>query len=200
MIDVSLFIANLSHPQRSEKIFSSENNTQYLLPPEIFNLPTATNSSVLKISGRADIGKDLQIFVNGVNQTEFNLTEETFETEINLEKGENLIYLILKDPQTNKKKKSEIYKVFYKAEKPRLEIIKPENNSIVKEEEIKIEGKTEKEVLVKINDNPVVVNANNEFIYPLKLQPGENKISIKATDIAGNEEIKELTINYQKED
>lgn len=200
MIDASLFIANLSHPQRSEKIFSSENNTQYLLPPEIFNLPTATNSSVLKISGRAEIGKDLQIFVNGVNQTEFNLTEETFETEINLEKGENLIYLILKDPQTNKKKKSEIYKVFYKAEKPRLEIIRPENNSIVKEEEIKIEGKTEKEVLVKINENPVVVNANNEFIYPLKLQPGENKISIKATDIAGNEEIKELTINYQKED
>lgn len=200
IVNISLFLANLSHPQRNINYSKSEIINEFLLPPEIYNIPTATNSSNIKINGKAESGKKLLIFVNGQIQHDFDLQDDFFETEITLEPSENLIYLVIKDPKTNKKRQSDLYKVVYKNKKPELAIISPENNSKVTQEEIKIEGKTEKEVFVKINNNPVVVNADGQFSYLVRLQQGENKFMISASDIAGNEEQKELTINYQKDE
>ena len=63
-----------------------------------------------------------------------------------------------------------------------------------------IKGVTDKEVFIKINDFPVVVNANGDWETSIKLNEGNNSIIIIASDLAGNTETKTLTINYQKEE
>lgn len=199
LINITLFIADITHPKIENSLPKNQKN-EVLLPPEVYEIPSATNSSKIIVKGKANAGKNLSFFINNSFQKEITLEDDLFETELELSSSENLIYLVLKNPKTKEKKQSEVYRVIYKKEKPKLEIISPKDQEKVNQEEIKILGKTEKEVFVKINDLPVVVGADGQFSYQLKLQPGENKISITATDIAGNVETKELTIIYQKED
>jgi hypothetical protein len=199
LINITLFIAEFSHRQQDKSIQETKRG-EFLLPPEILNLPSATNSGTIQIAGRADQGKNLSIYLNNKLSKELALSEETFETELNLETGENSIYLVLEDPKTKEKKQSITYKIIYKNEKPKLEISAPKDQEKISSEETRIIGQTDKEVFIKINDLPVVVDAEGKFSQNLKLKEGENKIKIEAQDMAGNIETKELTVIYQKEE
>ena len=46
---------------------------------------------------------------------------------------------------------------------------------------------------------PVVVDANGNFEISVRLKDGDNQITAKAQDIAGNEEIKTIKVTYQKD-
>jgi len=62
-----------------------------------------------------------------------------------------------------------------------------------------VKGTTDKETFVKINENPVIVDALGNFEKTITLQnEGENTIQITAQDIAGNLENKEIKVFYQK--
>lgn len=198
LINLTLFIADITHP-KIENSLSESKNSEFLFPPEILEIPTATNSSKIKISGKATKGKNLSLFINNQLKEKIFLENDSFEIEVNLPSFKNSLYFILEDPKTKEKKQSNIYQVIYKKEKPNLEIISPKDQEKINQEEIIIVGKTDKEVLVKINDLPAVVSVTGQFSHPLKLHAGENKIIVTATDIAGNQKIKELTVIYQKD-
>ena len=53
---------------------------------------------------------------------------------------------------------------------------------------------------IKINDFPIVVDANGNWETNIKLKDGDNLITIIASDLAGNTESKIITVNYQKEE
>lgn len=199
LINTTIFVAEISHRNRD---YSNQKTakTDYILPPKILELPNATNSAKIPIIIKAVSGKNLSIFLNDDLYKEATLQENFFKTDIDLTPGENSIYLILEDPQTKEKKQSVMYRLIYKNEKPKLEITSPQNQEKVSKDEIVIAGQTDKEVFVKISNLPVVVDAEGKFSSTLKLTQGENKIKIEAQDIAGNIEIKELTVIYQKED
>jgi hypothetical protein len=199
IINLTLFIADITHP-KIENSLPKTQETEIIFPPEISELPSATNSSKIKISGSARGGKNLSIFVNDQLQKEVVLQDDSFETEIDLNSSQNSIYLVLENPQTKEKKHSNVYTVIYKSEKPKLEITSPEDQKKISKDEVEIVGQTEKEIFIKINDLPVVVDAEGKFSYNLKLKEGENKILVEAQDIAGNIETKELTVIYQKEE
>lgn len=199
LINTSLFIANLSHKNKpiADKTTTEEN---FILPPEIFDVPNATNSATIKITGKTTPQKKLVFYVNEEIQKEIVPENESFEEEIKLVKGENSLYLVLEDLQNDIKKQSKTYRIIYKDEKPKLEITAPYDQEIVAKGEIQIIGSTDKEVFVKINGLPTVVDAEGKFSYPMKLKEGANKITIEAEDLVGNRETKELTVNYQKEE
>lgn len=199
LINLTLFVANITHPKTNNSHVKKQ-KTEFILPPEIFQIPTATNSSQIKISGRGSKGKNLYLYVNNQLEREVLLQDDIFETEVDLTSPENRIYLVLEDPQTKQKKQSDVYTVIYKSKKPKLEIISPQDQEKTSKDEIEVVGQTEKEVLVKINDFPVVVDAEGRFSSTVRLTEGENKIIIEAEDIAGNLETKKLTVVYQKED
>lgn len=70
---------------------------------------------------------------------------------------------------------------FYNFQRPpKLEITKPANNSKVEQEKIVIEGLTEAETLIEINEKSILVNEDNSFVHELKLVPGANTITVKA--------------------
>ena len=60
IIKASLFISGVSKPDSESDL----NEKSYLLPPELFALPDATNSATLAISGRGTENTDVHIYVN----------------------------------------------------------------------------------------------------------------------------------------
>lgn len=199
LLNTSVYVAQLLNRERQAKTSSSEDLT-YLASPQIYDIPTATNSALAAISGFAPSGNNLSVFVNGQKQKEVVSKDDSFETEINLKEEENSVFVELENAKTGEKRKSRTYKILYKSEKPMLEVISPTDGFETNELEIEVVGKTEKEVFVRINDLPVVVDSEGNFSYSVKLIEGENKITVEAIDIAGNVERREVIVFYQKEE
>ena len=125
---------------------------------------------------------------------------DVFSEEIgDLEKGDNNFYIQAKSKDSKIKKNTITYKVFYKNEKPKLDISEPSDNSTTNNQEIKVKGSTDRETYVRVNDLPVVVDASGGFETTVRLKDGDNQIVITASDIAGNMETKFLKTTYQKD-
>ncbi len=63
---------------------------------------------------------------------------------------------------------------------PELEILEPENNAEVYEENIAITGLTEEDAIVEIGNSKVPVDENGKFLTTIPVKEGENTITIRA--------------------
>lgn len=198
IINTSLFFANLSGREKQDKSGLSSNS--YLLPPEIVDIPDATSSAQIKVKIQAINGKKLSIYVNDILQDKSLLDSDQYEADITLDKGENSIYATLEDPKTKEKKDSPTYKVVYIKEKPKLEIDSPHDQDKLKNEDVVVNGTTDKGNSVRINSAPAITDSEGKFSYKLRLKSGENKITVESRDIAGTITSADLTVFYEKED
>jgi len=200
LFSASFFVSNL-FARREEKTLVKTDSDDFIATIDITDIPSATNSAIIAVSGSVMNIDTLNFYLNDSKvKTVSVLNQDNFSEEIkDLVKGENEIYLIGKNKQANKQKKSTVFKIIYKSEKPKLEIKEPADNSKVSNQEIKVSGTTEKETFIKVNNLPVVVDAMGNFTTTVRLKDGENKIEITAQDEAQNIESKTLTIIYQKD-
>ncbi len=168
------------------------------LPPRIAAIPEATNSAQLPLNGFADPNTKVIIFLNAQPvatvssdpKGQFNLPHLT------LQEGNNTIYAITYRQQQHSPP-SEIYRVDYDHQPPKLEIKKPgQVTSVSYQRNINLEGITENNVKLTINDHLVLVDNQGHFSYPFELANGDNKIVIKAQDLAGNTSQKTIFITY----
>ncbi|MEK7096702.1 MAG: Ig-like domain-containing protein [Patescibacteria group bacterium] len=197
LLNTSSFVSGL-FPQPSTKPSSKTEDSFSTV--DISSIPQATNSAKIIISGSILNFDILDFYVNSKKIKEIELSSDTFSEEIgDLEKGDNSIYIIAKSKDSKTEKSTITYKVFYKSEKPKLEISEPSDNSTTNNQEIKVKGSTDKETYIHVNDLPVVVDANGSFETSVRLKDGENQILVTAQDIAGNTETKTLKITYQKD-
>jgi len=198
LINGSLFINQLANSSKP-KITNSKNNI--LNNIAIDPIPTATNSSSFIFSGSLLGYDELEVYVNQEKVSELSNISDSFSEEISgLKKGSNSIYAIAKSSGSKETKKSEEFNISYQSEKPTIEIESPKDGEKFNKEEIVIKGKTGKETYIHINSLPIVVDADGSFQYTLKLKEGENKIEINATDIVDNQETKNLTVQYIKDE
>lgn len=79
---------------------------------------------------------------------------------------------------------------------PELEIIAPHENETVQEKIIKVEGKTDPEVTLKINDQVVSLNEQGNFQKEIEVFEGENMILIEAISRIGKKTEIERKIHY----
>lgn len=199
LINVGIFVSNLT---------SGKNNTQPLEKKDDFygtlsidDLQSATNSAKIVVGGSVSGYNELEFYINGKKVKEISSSAGSFSEEIgDLKVGQNEVYLKAKTKDSGKEKMSEKYDVLYKNEKPKLEISEPPSASTTSKSEIKIAGSTDKEVFIKINDLPVVVNSEGNFQTLINLNEGENNITVTATDNAGNVEAKTFTVTYRKDE
>jgi cytoskeleton protein RodZ len=77
--------------------------------------------------------------------------------------------------------------VSYFSGAPRLFIFSPENNSEISENSVTVEGRTEKDASLFINDQSILVDDEGKFKKDLTLQPGLNIINVKAINKFGEE-------------
>ncbi|MFA5770663.1 MAG: Ig-like domain-containing protein [Patescibacteria group bacterium] len=197
LLSTSSFISGVFPQPSTKPLVKTEDSFSSI---DISSIPQATNSAKIIISGSVLNFDNLDFYLNSKKVKEIESSSDTFSEEIgDLEKGDNYIYIKAKSKDTKTEKNTISYKVFYKNEKPKLEITEPSDNSTTNNQEIKIKGNTDKETYIHVNDLPVVVDANGNFETSVRLKDGENQIVMTAQDIAGNVETKTLKIIYQKD-
>ena len=170
-------------------------------PPKINPLPEATITAYINLSGTAEAGSTVEIFLNDKKVTSIvSDNDSKFSTgKLHLEEGKNSFYALAIDKAGNQSSASEKYYLWYDELPPELEIISPQDGANFygeQEKSLLVQGKTEPEVSVSLNGRIIIVNSQGEFSTTLSLNQGENQIKLVAQDKAGNETEKEIKVIY----
>lgn len=197
-INTSLFIAGLS--DNSFESVNESGSREILVAPELYNVPDATNSARLSLEGRGTKDTTLTVFLNDEEVEKIDMDSEEFDVDITLEKGENILYLQTEDEKQKRVKDSSVYTIILDTEKPELDITSPADGDTVYTQEVRIEGTTSENTTVKINNLPTVVSSDGTFRRNIRLQEGDNTITITAENSAGNEESIELKVRYERDE
>lgn len=198
ILGASRFIAGFDSTSGSNSTGNS-NDTSVIVAPELYDIPDATSSAQLDITGRTNGSGTITIYVNDVESDSFEVDEDDpdFETTVRLNNGSNSIYAEYEN-EKGKIKDSDEYTVIYLKDKPTLDISSPSDGATYDKNEVTISGSVGDDINVKVNGRPVVVAADGSFRTNHSLSEGDNKITIIATDIAGNTTEEELTVKYEK--
>lgn len=195
VINTSIWLSDMSRGSKSQD--ADAKKTDILPPAQLYDLPDATNSATLKLNGSGTKGTDIKIFVNDEVTDSQTLTSDEFEATVTLQQGENVLYIESQDPRTKKVKDSQTYTVTLISTKPSLTVTSPTDGQFVDTDSIVIEGSTDPDVSVQINNSPTVVAGDGTFSQTFTVQNGENVIVITATDRAGNMERVEIRVKRE---
>lgn len=171
-----------------------------LRPPILDDLPQATNSAKLKISGFADEAKSVDVYLGEDKAGETKVSDSRFSfEELTLRKGTNEISArsVFEDGKTSDV--SSKTQVVFDNEEPSLTVEGPsDGQTFFGENRIKVSGKTDSDAQVTANGFLAVVMADGKFEVIISLSEGENTIEIKATDLAGNTKVEKRKVNFRK--
>ncbi|QQG43820.1 MAG: hypothetical protein HYW86_02975 [Candidatus Roizmanbacteria bacterium] len=200
IVNTTLFISGLTSDKKNSQATEKKDDFYGIL--NIDDLPVATNSANLSVSGYSSNFDKIEFYLNNEKVKEISLkSSEIFNEEIgDLKLGTNEIYLKAATKKSKDEKKSQLFTVLYKNEKPKLEITEPSDSSKTTQSSIKLAGRTESEIYIKVSRLPLVTDSNGNFQTTVNLNPGENKIVVTAEDNAGNIETKTITVIYQKDE
>lgn len=197
LISFTLFLNQLANNGNKQQ---ATQNVESFNTVNIDPIPSATSSSTLTFSGTSLNFDKLELYLNDEKQNEISISD-SFSGEIKgLERGTNTVYFIAKSSSSKETKKTSVYDILYKSDKPKLEIQEPSDNTKTNKEDIRISGLTDKETTIRVNGQPLIVDVEGKFTMMFRLKEGENKIQITAEDIVGNQEEKDLTITYSKDE
>ncbi|HZQ29512.1 MAG TPA: hypothetical protein VFA93_00305 [Patescibacteria group bacterium] len=194
------FLANISFllSGQSKNTASSITNSVFLSQPSLDPLPSATNSAQLLVTGKAEEGSTVNLYVNDSvidkNQVE---KDGSFKFSMTLNKGDNKIYVKVKKDSSSSLP-SDTMDVFFKDSKPNLTLTSPtDGQSLSKDQNtVLVSGTTDPQTKITVNGYWAVIDQSNNFSYQLKLNNGDNSIKVVAEDIAGNKTEKDLKVTY----
>lgn len=187
------------NPKSQQSLNFSDSSIQ---PPVLDDLPAATPSSSIKITGRSYYQEgEVDLFVDGslVDSVPIGDSQDFEFEDVSLSEGENKI----KARQNKGDKKSEFTEeitVLYIKDEPKLEVSSPQDKASFQkaDQEINVSGKTDPDNLVTINGFRAIVDSQGNFSYLLSLNEGENKIKIEATNSVDKKITKEITVSYSR--
>lgn len=171
-----------------------------LQAPTLDNLPFATPSSKITISGKSFYNTgEIELYVNDSLYKKVDVNENgefSFEN-VSLSEGENKI----KARQIKDGKKSdysEEHTISYIKNQPKLDVDSPSDKATFKkaDQEITVSGKTDPDNKVTVNGFIAIVDSVGNFSYVLRLNEGENKIKIEATNPVDMKTTKEISVSY----
>ncbi len=173
------------------------------IPPTIPRLLVAnkfTNQSTMEIRGFGEPESVVSVVINGeaVERTTVEANGSFSVGGIALITGANQISAYATDKANNESQLSAIETVMYDNTPPQLEMTKPEGNIFrgAQSQTVEIEGSVNEEARVWINERLAIVD-QGVFRSSFRLSEGDQEITIKAIDLAGNEATTSLTLTYQ---
>lgn len=174
-----------------------EDNGPPLPPPQIEDLPAYTKEKSIRVKGKTRPGATVAIFFNDEKNEVLANASGEFTSTFELSHGENTIYALSEDGNRTSGR-SKTFSIILDNEPPKLEIITPQNGQTItgRNNKIQIEGATEAEAKVTINDRIVIVRNDGKFNHSVSLNEGENIFKIKSVDAAGNESELEFKLIY----
>ncbi len=174
------------------------------IPPQIpilQQVPEATFTSSLKLSGYAESGSDVIIKNNDKKVDDLLVPDNgKFEYKLKLNKGENFVSIYSIDPAGNESVSSRDYIITYDNEPPKIEIDEPKDGETIELKRNRvttIRGKTEPKSKVFINQRLVYPNEDGEFYSSYPLKEGDNELLIRVVDQAGNSSELEMTVYFR---
>lgn len=168
-------------------------------PPRLDSLPSYKNEGEIKVAGTAESAATLKVFRSGELEKETLVGEEgTFSLTLRLSVGENRVWATATDPAGNESEPSEVQVVVYDKEPPTLELTKPEAGKELYglQKNVTVEGTTESDARVSVNERLAIVDGEGNFSLQVPLEEGENILTVKAVDQAGNETERTTTVYY----
>lgn len=197
IVKMAAFLADL----RSSNTTISQDDTTPPAPPQFDTLPEATNQENIDIKGTSEVGGSVEISLNGEAESVVVKNDGEFVLNVALSKGTNTISAIAKDTSGNESVRTEEQIIRFDNEKPDLAIKSPEDGASFfgsKQRQVNIEGITESDSEVHVNDRFVTVDSDGTFVYTTTLQTGSNVFVIKSKDLAGNESEAKITLNFSE--
>lgn len=187
-----------------DAIFTNNNQetTQKLPPqlPRLDDLPAATNSARLVVSGFASEGEKAAIYLNGEKIDEVSLADSEFIFEnVLLHEGENLISVRAIDARGLESQMTDSKKVVFDKEEPKLTVESPTaGQSFSGNNRIKVSGTTDRDAQVFANGFLASLDFEGNFEVLVPVVEGETTIEIKAVDPAGNVKTEIRKVNFRK--
>ncbi len=181
---------------------SKEVKAALVIPPYLDPLPLATMSGQIAISGRGQANSTIILYINSEETKKIKAADDgTFVIKsLNLPEGTHTLQAKAADDSGNKSEFSNSVLTTIKKHPPKLDITSPNDNTTVNGETniVNLEGKTEPDNDIRINDRFVVVRPDGSFSYPFPLAEGDNTLKIRAIDRAGNSTEILRKVSYQK--
>lgn len=168
-------------------------------PPYLTQIPTATKTSSISISGiTSTIGGTAQLYINNQQVDTVNVDGKAFTfTNETLSVGDNDIKV--RQKVNNKLSSfSRDYHVSYANQPPKLNVSFPNDGMTFSrgDQEIDIKGETDPNDSVTVNSFVAIVNDDGSFTYHMTLNPGDNDIKVEATNPSGLTTNKEFHVTY----
>jgi hypothetical protein len=175
----------------------------YLPQTPILNaLPKNTNQDLLQVSGFAQANSNLWLNVNDkeIEKTKVN-DQGAFNTEVELDEGENNVYVYTINDEKQKSSSSKEYMIYLDQEEPYLDIFEPapdQEFSGAVQKLLTIRGVTKSNAKVYINGRLTRAKISGDFNTQYSLEEGDNLLKVEVLDEAGNTTEQELTIKYKE--
>lgn len=194
LVNLSLFLSGAKSNQEQSKI----QDTSFIVPPILNSFPQATTSANVVISGMATKNQTINLYLNGNLIDKINAKDDgSFSFKETIPSGENTITTkAMVDSQESNF--SNILTIAFKSAPPSLNVSSPtDGQSFSKDQNIAVvKGTTDPDVKVTVNGFWAITDSNGNFSYNFPLQNGDNKLTVAATDVAGNKTGKEIKVTY----
>ncbi len=194
---ISSFMSGFGKPPTETR--SADKNS--LEVPFINSIPEATDSAVIKISGSSSYSDaQVELFVNGSLYDTQPLTDNqkfAFEN-VSLSEGSNIIKARVKKGNTASDFTRD-YMVTISKGNPKLEVSTPTDGQEFTrgDQTINVQGKTDPDNTVTVNNFRAIVDSAGNFSYYLKLSDGDNDVKIIAQNTAGKQTEKTIKVKYK---
>jgi hypothetical protein len=182
----------------------SVDNEEDLLPPQVPLLSApiqATSSASLQLAGFTSPKAKVFVLKNGSEDQQVDADDSgNFTVTLLLSDGENIISAYAKNDDLESEVSQE-YTTLYDNEQPKLEITEPVDGQTVqgkKNQTVTVKGTTESKSRVYLNDRLVFAGEDGSFSTSHRLNPGENTLTFRVVDQAGNVTDQEMKVNFQE--
>lgn len=176
-----------------------------IVPPSIpifSQVPEAVKDKKLTLNGGTEPGATVVVYLNGPEKqrtTADNNGNFTF-ADLELSEGNNIIFAKATDSNNNESGKSREYLVIFDEKKPQIKILEPKDGETIRNlnERVFVKGELNEAAEVKVNGRSALTKSDNTFEILLGVEKGDVKITIEATDKAGNKTTETINVRYEK--
>ncbi|MCL4383881.1 Ig-like domain-containing protein [Patescibacteria group bacterium] len=169
------------------------------LAPRLFVPFDATNSATISVNGTAEAKTSVELMKNDsfLDKTDVTDSGDFNFDNVTLDKGENKFTAVAVSPKGVRSEVSKDLVITYNDQPPSLTMTAPNQDSVtVDTADYDITGKSDPGVSVTVNGRVAMVENDGSFKLKVQLNQGKNDFEIIATDNAGNQTKKTVSVTY----
>lgn len=172
--------------------------------PFLESIPEATQLDKIDLKGKAEDGVKVILYIDGSKSSEIisDANGDFSFTDIPVSIIKQTFYVTSIDEVGNESGKSTSFDIVMDNEPPELEIFTPKKGEVFKStgHTYRVTGKTEPGITILVNNQLAISNLEGEFNASIRLDEGDNTVTILARDVGGNETEEKVFVRFNKID